>query len=206
MKQLFLILAFIGWGCKAQSPVLSLYDDEYKAIIGAYYKDTHNDLDNYIGTWKYTNGTTSLTITLQKKIMKETTDAVNNSYYEDILIGEYQYIENGSVKINTLPQLLLNLSNIYDYNIVGNAIIGPHSFHCSNCGPNDRKMLLGFSDPTCDILGYESKMFFQRIDSGGIQKLKLKFLSTGSMQVEEGVTPPCTEYKIPFGEYILIKQ
>lgn len=207
MKQLILILLFTGWGCKAQSPVLSLYDDEYRAIEGAYYKDTHNDLNNYEGTWKYTNGTTSLTITLQKKEMQVTSNAsYTKSYYEDILVGGYKYVENGVEKINTIPQLSLTLSEATEYYIHGNIIIRPDSQYCLNCGPNDRKILLMFSDPTCHIEGYDPEMFFERIDSGGVQKLKLRFRTSNGMLIEEGVTPPCTEYKVPFGTYTLIKQ
>ena len=49
-------------------------------------------------------------------------------------------------------------------------------------------------------------MMFQRVDSGGVQKLKLIFRTTSGMIVEEGVTPPYSEYTIPFGEYLLVKQ
>jgi len=49
-------------------------------------------------------------------------------------------------------------------------------------------------------------MIFQRADSGGVQKLKLKFRSIGSLLVEQGVTPPYTSYTVPFGEYLLVKQ
>ncbi|PZR24458.1 MAG: hypothetical protein DI539_00335 [Flavobacterium psychrophilum] len=198
-----MILFFLN--STAQSPIKSLNDDDYGTIDGAYYKDTENNLDNYTGTWIYTNGTTSLTISLQKKIMMPFYYAPT-SIYEDILIGEYRYIENGIEKINTLSQLSLNLSEAIEYSIHGNIIVKQNSQYCKDCGPNDRKILLMFKDPSCHILGYDPQMIFQRVDSGGIQKLKLKFRTTSGMIVEEGVTPPCTEYKIPFGEYILIKQ
>ena len=54
IKLLFLIVFWVS--CKAQTPLLSLYDDQYGEVAGAYYKDTHNDLDNYVGTWIYSNG------------------------------------------------------------------------------------------------------------------------------------------------------
>ncbi len=205
MKQLYLILVFVCLGCNAQTPVLSLFDDEYGSVNGAYYKDTNNDLDNYVGTWKYTSGNTTLTITLQKKIMMPYNDNTI-SFFEDVLVGEYKYIENAVEKINTLA----NISIIYDearnYNIYGNIIIGPGTTYCYDCGPNDKKVLLMFRDPTCHILGYDPEMFFQRADSNGVQKLKLVFRTSHGSIVEEGVTPPCTEYKVPFGEYLLTKQ
>ena len=146
MRQLFLIMFFVGMGCYGQTPVLSLYDDEYGAINGAYYKDTHNDFNNYIGTWKYTNGTTSLTITLQKKTMVPHTYGQKN-IFEDVIVGEYKYVLNGTELINTLPQLTLNFPDVINYNIVGNAIIAPGTGYCYDCGPNDRKIVLIFSDP-----------------------------------------------------------
>lgn len=207
MRHLFFILTLICCACHAQSRILSLYDDEYGEVNGAYYKDTHNDLDNYTGTWKYIIGNTSLTITLQKKLMQETSNAASTKfYYEDILVGEYKYIENGIDKINTLSQLLVEQAQTIDYNIFGNAIIGPESLYCNGCSPTDRKMLLFFNDPTCDIMGYEPQMILQRVDSGGIQKLKILFRTISGRLIEEGVTPPCTEYKIPFGVYIMEKQ
>jgi len=204
MRQLFLIIFLISFVSKAQT-IKSLYDDEYGAINGAYYKDTYNDFNNYTGTWKYTNGTTSLTITLQKKAMK-VRNYGQNTIYEDVLVGGYKYIENGVEKINTLAQLSTDLPNVYSYNIVGKVIIGPNSQYCLNCGPNDRKILLTFNDPNRYIEGYDPEMIFQRADSRGVQKLKLKFRSIGSMLVEQGVTPPYTSYTVPFGEYLLVKQ
>jgi len=204
MKNLLLIIFLISFVSKAQT-IKSLYDDEYESINGAYYKDTHNDLDKYVGTWKYSNGSTSLTITLQKKVMLPYHDGVID-IFEDALVGEYKYIENGIEKINTLPNIVLNMSEAIDYNIFGNVIIGPGTAYCSGCGPYDRKVLLSFRDPNRYIKGYEPEMIFQRADSGGVQKLKLKFRSIGSSLVEQGVTPPYTSYTVPFGEYLLVKQ
>ena len=188
----------------AQTPVKSLYEDPTD-IWGAYYKDTYNDLDRYVGTWKYINGSTSLTITLQKRTMQHYEDDYNN-YYEDLLIGEYKYIENGVEKINTLPQLSANLPSSYSYNIVGNIIIGPQSQYCHGCGPMDRKVLLGFIDPNRDIMGFEPEMIFQRADAGSVQKLKLNFRTISGRITIEGQTPAFTSYTVPFGEYLLVKQ
>ncbi|MCO6147539.1 DUF6705 family protein [Flavobacterium sp. NRK1] len=203
MKQLFLTLLFISCISKAQT-IKSLYDDEYTTVEGVYYKDTHNDFDNFTGTWKYTSGTTSLTITLQKKTMIPSKYG-SADIFQDMLVGEYKYIENGIVKINTLPQLSLDLDP-FDYNIAGSIIVGPLSQYCLNCSSNDRKVLLFFNDPDRYILGMSGEMFFERADSGNVQKLKLKFRATGNRLVEVGTTPPYTSFTVPFGEYILVKQ
>ena len=202
MKQLYLILIFFWWGCRSQSPVKSLYDDEY-AIKGAYYKDKYNDLDRFIGEWKYSNGSTSLTITLQKKIEQHFIDEVYD-FYEDVLVGEYMYIENGNIKVNTLRQLNLNLE-ANQYNIVGNIIAGPNSPYCLNCGPNDRKVLVGFTEPNREIPGYDPQMIFERIDNGATKRIKLKFRTIFGYITYDDAEPEFTEYSIPFGEYILTK-
>ncbi|MCW4468033.1 hypothetical protein OGH69_03570 [Flavobacterium sp. MFBS3-15] len=206
MKAIFIIALLFGMGCRAQTPIKSLYEDDTD-ISGAYYKDLYNDLDNFVGTWKYTDGTTSLTITLEKREMQVFNNGKNH-YYADFLVGEYKYIENGVEIINTLPRLTSNIINPWNFNIVGNIIVGPNSQYCLNCGPNDRKVVLGFNDPTRDIFGFEPEMIFQRADDGSTQKLRLIFRNLGSRMSKFGETTlsPYTSYNIPFGEYLLVKQ
>ena len=184
--------------------VIPLYGSDFEQI-DVYYKDTHNDFDNYTGIWKYTSGSTSLTITLQKKIQQTVYNFDGSQYQMDFIVGGYKYVENGIEKINTLSQLSQNL-DIIQYRIYGSSIIAPHSIYCMDCGPNDRKLLLGFSEPNRHIDGYEPEMLFQRADRGGVQKLKLIFRTTSGGWEEEGVTPQYTSYTIPFGEYVLVKQ
>lgn len=205
MKNLFLILS-LGFITNIYSQeIIPLYNStRYES--DAYYKDTYNDLDNYVGTWKFTQGNTSLTIQLIKIQQYDHTTYEGSQYYMDILIGEYKYIENGIEKINTLPQMNANLTDVFDHNIGGNIIVGPHSVFCTNCGPNDRKMMLIFSDPDRDIFGMAPKMIFQRVDENGVEKLKLKFYTTSTYIKLNGEEPQYTSYTIPFGEYVLVKQ
>jgi len=203
---LFALVVLFSFSCKAQTPVKSLYEDDTD-ITGAYYKDLYNDFDNFVGTWIYTNGSTSLTITLKKKLQVHRSESNGFNYYMDFIIGEYRYMENGVEKINTLPQLSSALTNPYSYNISGSVIVGPNSQYCLNCGPNDRKILLGFSDPTREIFAFEPEMIFQRADERGVQKLKLKFRTiSGSLPKMSGEEPMYTSYTVPFGVYILVKQ
>jgi len=190
-------------GCKAQT-IIPLFDGPTN-VNGGYYKDTYNDLNKFEGTWKYTNGTTSLTIILQKREMISYDDSYNN-YYEDVLIGGYIYVENGIEKVNTLPQLTFTLPNSYNYHISGNIIIGPGSIYCMDCGVDERMVLLQFSDPNRDILGMEPEMLLRRSDSGTIQKIKLIFRSTSGAIARDGQIPLYTSYTVPFGEYLLVKQ
>jgi len=190
-------------GCKAQT-IIPLYNGPTN-VNGAYYKDTFNDLNRFEGTWKYTNGTTSLTITLQKKEMQNFNDG-HTQYYEDVLIGAYRYIENGAEKINTLSQLDIFYPNFFSYPIAGDIIAGPNTAACPECEFNERKVLLSFSDPTRDIPGMESVMAFIRSDEGNIQKLNLVFYVTSGGYQEEGQSSGFDSYTVPFGEYLLVKQ
>ncbi|RWX01058.1 DUF6705 family protein [Flavobacterium cerinum] len=193
MKQLILFLIILPfWNCKAQTPVKSLYNDS-RELDGAYYKDFNNQLDTFVGTWKYTNGTTSLTITLIKKVMQPLMDE-SISYYEDIIVGEYKYIENGVEKINTLPQLLVS-KDPYEYNIVGNIF-----YESTN-----KNLQTNFRDPNRKIQGMTQAMFFDHVNNYP-QKLFLTFkMMEGPYTVNDELLP-YTSYTVPFGEYLLVKQ
>ena len=143
---------------------------------------------------------------MEKKLQQQIYENDGFSYYIDILIGGYKYVENGVEVINTLPLLSQNLSP-FEYTIAGDLIAGPNSPFCLNCGPNDRKVLLTFEEPNREIFGYEPEMIFQRVDSGGVQKLKLNFRTiSGRAAPIGGTVSPYTTYSVPFGEYVLIKQ
>lgn len=140
MRKFILILLIFGFfNCKAQSPILNMeFDTKYDAPDNSYYKDINNVLNDFEGTWLYTNGNTSLKIILVKS-----TQYFNGDFYEDLLIGGYQYIEDGDEKINTLadaddPSIGRNASikgnNIYDnckYLAVDNCIVGDKNLHIS---------------------------------------------------------------------------
>ncbi|MCW4468034.1 hypothetical protein OGH69_03575 [Flavobacterium sp. MFBS3-15] len=204
MKAIFIIAVLVlGIGCRGQA-VLPLYDNGLD-IEGAYYKDINSDLDNFVGTWKYTDGTTSLIINLQKKDMQPYSDNAITCY-QDILIGGYKYVENGVEKINTLPLVSQNLPHSYDYSIFGNLLLPPTTEYCTGCVPNMRRVHLAFRDPDRDIPGMESKMVFARADSGGVQKLLLQFIVTSGGYDDVTDPRPYDEYTVPFGEYLLVKQ
>ena len=195
MKKLYhiiILLCCLGLQAQVINPL-------YRGFTGDnnyYYKDVDNDLNPYVGTWTYTNGTTLLTITLQKKIKQHIVDE-HDDYYEDFLIGEYRYVENGVEKINTLNRLTQDLPP-YDYNLVGNRLV-------TNL-PGNRKVFLGFVDPDRDIVGMDSSMLLARADEGGVQKINLKFRATDGYLLINGQQPEFTSYTVPFGEYVLTKQ
>ncbi|TPD71147.1 DUF6705 family protein [Flavobacterium microcysteis] len=201
MKQLSKILPIflIALSCKAQSPILDISENRgTDNITGAYYKDTHNLLNPFEGTYIYTNGNTSLKIVLQKKI-KSTVN--NNRYYYDYLIGEYQYIENGIEKINTLNKLSINFSNAWNYSIGGSRIITSGNTGCDECLPNEKAWRGGLVD---ELTHNNADLIIRRITVNGIQAIKILVVWRMKHKKETDPMPPRASF--PGGDYILIKQ
>ena len=71
-------------------------------VPGTYYQD--NVINNYVGTWKWTNGTDEFTIVLVKK------KRVLDTYSVDILSGGYRYVKNGVEQINTLSDVNIDVN------------------------------------------------------------------------------------------------
>jgi hypothetical protein len=145
MKKIFFYLniILITLSCKAQSPVVDLeargLPEDYSNY---YFKDLNNELDKYVGTWKYENGNTSLTIQLIKK-----EQVFNGRYYYDDLLGEYKYIENGAEVVNYLPRLFDTNVNDGQHTIDGNKLVYKnYPPECTECEIEDKRVVLKFSD------------------------------------------------------------
>lgn len=93
------ILIILTISCKAQILTFSI-DDWHESKPNVYYKDLNNEFDDFEGTWLYSNGNTYLKIILRKETMY-----FNGNYFKDLIVGEYQYIENGVEIINTLSNI-----------------------------------------------------------------------------------------------------
>ena len=64
-----IVIGLIFYNCKAQSPILNMeVNTKYDAPNNSYYKDINNVLNNFEGTWLYTNGNTSLKNKISKKL------------------------------------------------------------------------------------------------------------------------------------------
>lgn len=201
MKQLLLILAFVCLCCNAQTLPL-YYPDNYN-VTGAYYKDMDNDLDKFTGTWEYINGTTSLRIVIEKR-----TEYYNSfGIYEDILVGEYRFIENGIEKINTLSKISDDSDGEIVHNIFGNIIIKKTAPPvCNDCGANERRVNLTILDPSrSDIVGLSGDIVLRRVDVGAIQKISLNLRQVGNIIYIDGNPPQYQTLSVPAGDYILTK-
>lgn len=199
-KILILALSILNFGCRAQSQIINILDKNGTTITDAYYQDSDFLLNQFEGNYLYTNGTTSLNIVLVKKVMQYTTDC-----YQDLIIGEYHYIENGVEKINTL----LDLENPYldqrMHQIDGNKLLSNNKIpRCPECEPNEWRLRASFIDPLRNQYG---TMITRKIIYSGQEAIKVHLKMTGTTTLWiDGQPQPPTDFTVPAGEYILIKQ
>jgi hypothetical protein len=170
-----------------------------------YYKDVDNDYNPYVGTWKWENGNNSLTIIFNKVVHN------NNGHgdFSDLLVGEYQYIENSVELVNTFPLLdpfgtppnIVNQEDPWDNNIVSIRIADTHKGipPCPECAPNTRFIILEISDPTKPNLMGDIVM--ARFVESGVEKIRARFYKTYNLSNAN------SELSIPENSiYTLIKQ
>ncbi len=199
-----IFIAFLS--CKAQSPIIPLtdYSQGFGTTAGAYHKDTESFLNNFEGIWTWTEGNSSLTIELKKIVQHQSTMPLTNvNFYEDFLIGEYAYIENGTQIVNTLPQLIFGTQD-QERNIFGNLII--HRYippQCTECPQNELRVKLNFWDTERDYLR-SSLVLRHGVDSTGQEYIIAKLYGDGTY-VEPYQNAP-DEPRVPYGEYVLLKQ
>ena len=201
MKNIFIILSIftIALNCKAQSPVFDLLDmqNRIKDIYGAYHKDMNNLLNPFEGTYVYSNGNILLKIILKKKVMS----SMNGYLYEDLIVGEYQYIENGIEKINTLNELSVNHPNAWNYSIGANRIITSGNTGCEECLPNEKALSGGLAESSTHNT---ADLIIRRINVNGIQAIKIFVMWRMRYKKETDPMPPKASF--PGGEYILTRR
>lgn len=98
MKNIFLIILFsVASSCKAQQ-IYSLRPTEIDLPENSYEKDTNNELQDYVGTWKGIWNNKTIYITFNKVEHKFDNDL---KYYRDYLIGKFKVTD-------------LNNNNLFD--------------------------------------------------------------------------------------------
>lgn len=182
-NQILLLLSLTTLYSIAQSPIEPTYDNHnYGKIQDAYYTDIDNFQDQFVGTWKYTNGNTSLEVKFIKKVMVYNATNYGKSYYEDVLIGGVKYIENGITKTNTLGSLLLNLPTIYNYYLCSYTRIRPNAFpHCNDCTADEKRLRVNYDDTTTkNVKALDADFVIRRVVENNIEKLKVQFVAINS--------------------------
>jgi hypothetical protein len=199
----FIALAFIS--CKAQvleQPTVPIENLKGLSVEGTYYKDVHNLLNPFVGTWMYSNGTSSLKFVLKKIVGFE-----GIGIKEDILVGEYEYVENGVTKINTLPNINVEIPNKINHDISGNTFaywfIPPA---CNECAPNELRLQLILGDPLKEVA---YSMLARKIIFNGQDALQIYMYSDGIKYSGDTLDNYQTESvgaTMPNGTFIFIKQ
>ena len=197
---LFTLLILTLTACKAQTPIVEI-DARYKTTpLGGYFKDINNEFDKFTGTWLFSDGNNSFILVLEKKEMIYDGD----EYYEDLIVGEYQYIENSNIIVNTIPSLIDNPDDIDSRNIVGRNIIPTNLYvPCDDCSENERRVELLFSDPERDYLSVSIILRYSEGVSNP-EQLTANIISTDSSMLPSEDSPTST--RVPYGEYIMTKE
>lgn len=179
--------------------IVDLDDVDHVAQTGYYYKDTHNTFNQFEGHYKYTNGSTTFEIILEKMEMSTIS---SNRYCEDILIGAYKYVKYGILIYDKLNDLNNNYSNGNKYIISGNSILTGQYRGCDDCTANEKRVVLSIGEPEAHQY-YD--LFVRKITYDGQEAIKI-FIHLHTTITSVGA-PPLPELKLPFGqELILIKQ
>ena len=172
--------------CICAQTIVDLDDRPLNRISGTYYKDTQNKLNPFEGTWIYDDGEYYIKFVFVKKIQVPVGD-----YFEDILIGEFQYKINGTEIINTLGNLNASLPNIRMHGIYGN-------YFWTNHTP--------FDEYTIDNFRLVSTI----IENGCLSKLDIRTLTlNGRQAIQIFKRKPLGQACNPLilgGFYYLIKQ
>lgn len=184
---------------KAQNPVIDIENRNGNRQTNAYYKDTNNLLNQYVGTYVYNYGNVSFKIVLEKRIQQ-----YNGDFYEDIIIGEYQYIENNIELSNTIPEINTVYNNQIKHNIYGYSLINNNNreWLCSSCNLNNKRLRGVIKDVSTSI---GANIFLHRTVENNQEVLKVKISNVDRIIVVSGQSAP-SEFSLPVGEFTMIKQ
>ena len=202
MKNIFIlvVISFITHNISAQI-IVDLDDDSKKSFApGYYYKDFNNYFDPYIGTWKYVNEQTEMTVTLKKIIKND-----EGKYYSDILVGDMRYVKNGIVQFDNLSRITGGpQTNPKVHDLYGTYFLKPNHFpKCPECPANERRINMIFYGSDNNDQG--GGIVLQRITTSGQPdtiKLTIKYLMEIDIEGEPAPLPP----KIEGLEFVLTKQ
>ncbi|GEC79467.1 DUF6705 family protein [Flavobacterium aquatile] len=195
-KKILLALALISlFSCKAQvvapdsndEVIIPMSNTQAEIPDNAYLKDTTNELNKYIGTWKYQSGNESLTIILDKFLHYDF-----DAYFKDILIGEYKYVDaTGATIINSLPDMTDSAVDPLEHNISSAVFIHKGQYpKCSECGVTEFRIKSFFEDPERPMV--PMAIVFRYISP---TQIKAKIVQAGNSLTLEGEP---SEIRIPF--------
>lgn len=208
MKNIYLILILLFSNLVRSQTIIDIRDSTYSGVTNTFYdyykKDLNNLLDPFQGTYIYANGNTSFKIVLKKMIKQP-----EGLHFEDMIIGEYQYIENGVEKLNTLSNLnVLYSHQLLKHGIAGNGIISninSRVWKCPQCNSNEKRLGITITDK---ISGRYADFYMRRTSVNGQEVLQVKItnISSSVINVDDPSTFNEPPFTLPSGEFTMIKQ
>lgn len=205
----FTLLSFATLVCKAQSPIYDISEPKSEKTPGSYFKDLNGNLDGYDGTYSYYNSyyddvlgrylSNELKIVLKKKVLSY------GYYYEDLIVGEFQFIRNGHEVTNTLANINVNYTDeALNHAITGNFILTGTAWGCPDCSPTEKRLRLSLIDnKSPNIVGLD----IRKITVNGAPAFKVLIFGEESEFIPnpDGSRTTGTPM-LELGEYIMMKQ
>lgn len=197
-KTLIIIIFLLSFSNNAQT-IKSIYDDGLYFEPGMYYKDVHNDMDRFLGTWVYENGNRKLTIVLQKRL--HTYIEPPFDCYVDEVIGGYKYEIDNNVNVNTIPDIDFSKPR-HGNTISGSGIVSnQYPPVCTNCPINDKRLDIHWKEPLAPYLVEHLMIrYFEEFNQSYIEVKVYDEMS----YIPENATIETT--RLPLGTYIMEKQ
>jgi len=194
MKKIhFIIFLLFLVNSNAQTNIRALKMRGGPIVAGTYFQDMDDDIDSFQGSYEYNNNGIVFRIHLLKKTMVHV-----DNYYEDTLIGEIEYYENGTPLVNTTAQLNTNFPDQYKHAIAGSEI-RDNGFACSDCTPGEIILETSIWDSR---LGGE--LTLRKTTVNGIPAIKLYKYTYASFRARQQGDPYILPV-IPSGDYIMVK-
>ena len=174
MKNIILfsiIIILSTLSCTAQQ-ILPILNGPVPRPIPYYSKDIDNDFNVYEGTWLWQDGNDSWEITFDKKVR-----VPDGNSFQDLLIGEYRYIEDGVMLINNLP-IDNSITEYSQHNIYAGVIstLNNDAPPCNECAVDARFIRATLTDPNRE--GIYGRMIFSRFIENGIEKMRMRAFTT----------------------------
>lgn len=202
--------------CKAQNPVYNIMDVR-EGIKGSYYKDLNNELDGYDGTYTYYSShyddkigsyvSEEFIMVLKKKVL-----AYDGYYYEDLIVGEYEFKRNGCSLDNTLANIDINYTNEeINHAITGNFILTGTELGCPDCLPTEKRLRLTLINKERLII---KGLDIRKTTVDGVPALKVSifpqehyFEEDDDYLMQPGTSMPATgSSMLGIGDYIMKKR
>jgi len=121
------IIIFATLSCKAQSPIISLAQDDNNDWTedNTYVKDLDNVFNPYFGTWKWEDTSTNTSFTIE--FFKLEMVHYAGSYYADLLIGKYRFVKDNVELFNSLDMININAYS-YKAGSVWSKLMGSYGY------------------------------------------------------------------------------